>query len=147
MPIFRLPVMPHLIGQPPRQEPLYLLFAPQGELRRTVLGLEPLEQLDRPKALLIGLKGHGELGQRHIGIFQRERLPVEPDHRLTFRQALLAVKLPLAETEIAQLVQPARKAPREEDAVQMFWRPDVTQYLIEYLCWRALAIFTLPMRP
>ena len=44
----------------PGQEPLEVLLALQGELWRTVLGFEVLQQRDRSQAFLVRLKGHSE---------------------------------------------------------------------------------------
>lgn len=99
------------------------------------------------KALLIRLKGDGILGQGGISKLHRERLPVEPNHRLAFGEALLTVERPLAKAEIAQPVQPARKATGKEDPVQIFWCPDMPDDLIEDFSRSTLPVFALPMRP
>ena len=99
------------------------------------------------KRFLSAWKVDRELRQRGAGILQGERLPVEPERGVLFGKPLLAVQLPLAKAEIAQPVEPTRKATGEEDAMEMVWRPDVPHRLIEYFRRRALAIFALSVRP
>jgi hypothetical protein len=112
-------MLSQVVWQPPRKPPLHFVLTPQGKLRRAVLGLEALQQLDRPKAFLVGLEGNGVLSQGHFAIFQGQRLPVEPNHRLAFGKVLFAAGLLLAEAEIAQSVQPAGEVTGKEDPVQM----------------------------
>src|SRR5689334_21999948 len=102
--MWRLPMLSLLIRQPSGQQPSHFILSPQRELQRMVLLLEPMEQFDRAKTLLISLERDGKLGERGAGKLQGQRLPIQPQRGLLPGKALLAIERPLTEPQIAQPV-------------------------------------------
>jgi hypothetical protein len=99
-------------------EPFGVIQGPQRQLRRAVGGLEYLRLLDRAQVCLVRLVAHAILRQRFVGELDRQRLAVEPDGRVIPCQTMFAVDAPVAETEVAQPVEPATEARPVEQAVQ-----------------------------
>ena len=93
-------------------------------MHRTILCLEALKEIYAFETLLIGLVRDLELREWRVVELQGERLAVEPERDVVFRQALLAIQAKVPEPHAAKAIQPARELMAEKDTMDALRLPD-----------------------
>src|SRR5947209_15423196 len=91
--------------------------------------------------------GHAVLSKRLVGELEEQRLAVEPDRGLLPCKAVLAIQTPVAEADIAELVQRPAKAGGIEDPMQFLGLPMRPLDPTEHLCWAVPTILPIAVRP
>ena len=126
--------------------PLHHVALPEIKLGRPIARLKTVRLPKSAQVFVIGLVLHGILCKWFVAVFHGEVFFGEPHIRLATRDTQLAIEPPMAESEIAVLVQAALKARGVEDAIQLRRLPVLPVNPAEHFGRGMPVVFAVPMR-
>jgi hypothetical protein len=100
-------------------QPLPVTEFPECLLRRLELRLEEPVRFDCPQVVVVGLVVDTVLRERLVAEFDGQRLPVQPQCGPLPGQSPFTIESPVAEANVAQLVNPPKGACLVEDPMEL----------------------------